>query len=112
MVDVLKAECSVAADKARELALIDACKVNAAVRQALLAGKAAVNTGAWELEAFRCGEPKPLEALPAERALSVLFAACSVGLVPVAQFLVGKALIHMKCFPPVMAAQNGFPEVF
>ena len=96
MVDVGKAECSVAADKERELKLVDVPEVNAAVRQCLVAGMAAVQADAWEVEAYLCGEPEALDELPAERSLAVLKAASAAGLAAVVKVLVGKVPIQKE----------------
>ena len=80
MVDVARAECAVEADKVRELAAIpDKPALNQAVANALSAGAIAVGQGVVEVDAFACGEPGALRALPVERLGAAAKAAASAG---------------------------------
>ena len=80
MVDVTRAECAVEADKVRELAAIpDKPALNQAVAKALSAGANAINKGVVEVDAFACGEPGALRALPVERLGAAAVAAASAG---------------------------------
>jgi len=93
MVDVEKAECANEADKTL-LAVIDATKVNKQVRQALLAAMEAVQANVPELDAYQCGEPEALAAVPAERRLAVLKAASAAGLVAVVSELASQVYLQ------------------
>jgi hypothetical protein len=111
MVDVQRAECAVEADKKRELALVDATKVNKQVRQALVAAMATVQENVSELDAYQCGEPEALAAVPAERREAVLEAASAAGLVAVVYELAGQVNLQGVCYPLFIAASNGHLEV-
>jgi hypothetical protein len=111
MVDVVKAECAVEADKKRELALVDATKVNKQVRQALVAAMATVQENVSELDAYQCGEPEALAAVPAERREAVLEAASAAGLVAVVYELAGQVNLQGVYYPLFIAASNGHLEV-
>ena len=87
-------ECAVEADKKRELALVDATKVNKQVRLALMAAMAAAEANVPELDAYQCGEPEALAAVPAERRLAVLKAASAAGLVAVVSKLAGQVYLQ------------------
>jgi hypothetical protein len=114
MVDVKKAECTVQADKERELALVDATEVNAQVRAALSAAMAAVQADVPELYAYQCGEPEALAAVAPERRLTVLEAASAAGLVAVVAELADQVYLKgdnegadYPFYPLFIAASNG-----
>ena len=81
IVAVSKGECAVEADKKRELALIDdQAEVNRKVAAAVTAGAVALNGGVVEVDAYACGEPEALRALPSGRLVKAAEAAASAGL--------------------------------
>mmetsp|Transcript_47205 Transcript_47205/g.106982 ORF Transcript_47205/g.106982 Transcript_47205/m.106982 type:complete len:235 (-) Transcript_47205:665-1369(-) len=108
MVDLAQAACAVAEDRAREMAAIrrfrppaeepgDSAALEArggddadpggsgvaflerVVRARLAAGSIAVKLAVSEVDAFACGEPEALRALPPARSTAALSAACAAG---------------------------------
>jgi hypothetical protein len=120
LVDVLQAEAAVPADVVRELAAIrespgGAKGVNKAVRQALLAGMVAVREGESAVDAYRCGEPEALSAMPGEKVLGAVKAACAAGEAGAVAALLGRAGVAARVAgdPHALfsASGNGHVEV-
>ena len=82
LVDVEAAQCAVQADRERELGAIGEHNfghINRTVQAALNSGAVAMAKEVAEVDAYNCGEPDPMRALPAERVGLVFRAAAAAG---------------------------------
>ena len=98
--EVERAECAVAADYKREMGAIKGGVGVEAVEQmvhgVLLGALAASQTRVLEVDAFVCGEPEALAALPADRALVAVKAASAGGRLGVLRVLLEEPLEGME----------------
>ena len=84
LVNVGDADCAVPADKERELAAIGPAnfeRINKIVKAALRASNNVYvgNEHIFEVDAFNCGEPKPLRSISADRVPQIFVTACRAG---------------------------------
>ena len=107
LVDIEAAEAAVPADKIRELATIGEAQFghfNRTVAGALAAGATAVRSSVFEVDAFNCGEPGPLRALPTEEVWRAFKVACSAGQLAV---LVELRRTHGEAVAAYLAGKGG-----
>jgi hypothetical protein len=90
--------------------------VDKVVRASLSAAATAANQNVSALDAFACGEPEALLALPGDHVEGALVAACSAGLTGAVKLLLvlrAAAVGNLSCqvAPLSMAAWNGHVDV-